>query len=395
MPDSSSAREGGCQAQSPRPLAAPLLNMSTGPVEVSRSVLEAQLAPILTPHTDGFWTLHDETLALLRSVLRTRARVVMTHGSIRTGIDLALRNFVGVGSRVLAIHNGFWGETIGRWAAQRGAKVTFLGHGPLDVVDVERVADALRRDRFDIVTLVHVETNAGIVNPVAEIGALVAQTDALFFVDTACSAGAMKVETDLWNIDIQTTGSHKCLSSVPGLAILTVSDKAWDRQAGERAGFYSDLRQWWANTVDRDALPPFTQPTTLVLALRQALLEIVAFGIENWWRHHAEVANRFMDGMRDAGFRMLLDDAPYDHERASYSDTVIAVRHPPNVGDEAFRALMLDQFGIFVIGNVGDYAGKSFRVGLMSPPQLDPANLARATGAFQDGARHLKQGTTP
>ena len=97
-----------------------VLNMSTGPVEVSRRVLDAQLATLLTPHSAEFWALHDETIGLLGQVLCTKGKVLMMHGSIRTGLDLALGNLVVPGTRVLSVQNGFWGSLIADWAERRG-----------------------------------------------------------------------------------------------------------------------------------------------------------------------------------------------------------------------------------------------------------------------------------
>ncbi|MGV2129515.1 pyridoxal-phosphate-dependent aminotransferase family protein [Agrobacterium vitis] len=364
-----------------------VLNMSTGPVEVSRHVLSAQLADLLTPHTEKFWAAHDETLALLGRVLRTQSRVLMMHGSIRTGIDLALANFIRPGTKVLCIVNGFWGELIAQWSERYGAEVTRLNHELLEPVDVQRVSEAVRASKFDLVTLVHVETNSGIVNPVEEVGKLLSATDTLYFVDTACSVGAMRVETDAWDIDIQTTGSHKCLSAVPGLAVVSVSEKAWAKLATiEPVGTYFEFRSWWRNTVERASVPPFTQPSTLVLALRAALQEIDVFGIEAWWELHERVADGFISEIRDIGFRLLLDDGPAANNRRLYSDTVIAVRYPEHIDDEKFRRVLLDDFGIFVIGNVGEFAGKSFRAGLMSAAQMQPVNVYGALAAFRETA---------
>ncbi|HME21196.1 MAG TPA: aminotransferase class V-fold PLP-dependent enzyme [Acetobacteraceae bacterium] len=364
-----------------------VLNMSTGPVEVSRRVLDAQLVPLLTPHTDDFWMLHDETIGLLGKVLRTTGKVLMMHGSIRTGIDVALGNLVVPGTRVLSVQNGFWGSLIADWSERRGAVVTRIDHGALEPVSVPRVADALATGSYDLVTVVHVETSSGIVNPVAEIGKLVASTDAIFFVDTACSAGAMKVDSDAWGIDVQVTGSHKCLSAVPGLAIVTISEKAWRRLARPRAmGTYFEFTQWWDSAVVRPVTPPFTQPTTLVLALRAALIEITSQGMESWWSTHTTVADEFMRAMRSAGFSFLVDGSATSSDRASYSDTVMAIRYPDHVSEVKFRRVLLDDFGIFVIGNVGEFAGSSFRVGLMSPPQMQAVNLYGAVAVFSQAA---------
>lgn len=364
-----------------------VLNMSTGPIEVTRNVLDAQNASILTPHLEAFWSAHDETIDLLAKVLRTKSKIFLMHGSIRSGIDVALANFIEPGTKVLSIINGYWGELIAQWAERRGAIVTRLVHGVLDPIDLQRVEDALRSGPFDLTTLVHVETNSGLVNPVREIGELVSRAGGLYFVDTACSAGAIELETDDWKIDIQTTGSHKCLASVPGLAVVSVSDKAWQHRsaiAGKQG--YFDFSELWKHSIERAHTPPFTQPTTLVLALRAALREICQFGMEKWWAIHRDLATRFMDDLRAGGFSMLIDESTVAGCRDSYSDTVIAVRYPPGVSDQSFRKILLEEFGIFVIGNVGEFAGRSFRVGLMGPAQMDAINMTGTVSALQRAA---------
>lgn len=364
-----------------------VINMSTGPVEVSKQVLAAQLADLLTPHSEQFWHIHDTTRGLLGRILRTDGRVLTMHGSIRTAVDVALANAIKPGNKVLCIVNGYWGELIAKWAEQYQAKVTRLTHGLIEPIDIQRVADALKADHYDMVTLVHVETNSGIVNPVQEVGRLVANTPTLFFVDSACSAGAMQIETDRWNVDIQTTGSHKCLASIPGLAIISLSDKAWAHlHRRPPIGNYFDFRALWQNTVERPHVPPFTQPTTLVFALRAALEEIDVVGIETWWALHRSVADRFIQEIRTLGFDLLLDEGPAAGHRNLYSDTVIAVRYPDKISDEKFRRVLLDEFGIFVIGNVGEFAGKSFRAGLMSPSQMQAVNVYGVLAAFRQAA---------
>jgi alanine-glyoxylate transaminase/serine-glyoxylate transaminase/serine-pyruvate transaminase len=258
-----------------------------------------------------------------------------------------------------------------------------LVFGLLTPVDEQRVAEALLGAHYDLVTLVHVETNTGVVNPVESIGRLILPSDTLFFVDGACSIGAMPFPTDAWGVDISTTGSHKCLCSIPGLAVISVSKKAWARLPSPGfMGSYFDLETWWRSTNERKDLPPFTQPTTLVFALHEALRQIEQIGVEAWWSVHREVADRFIREMRAAGFHMLLDNGPAADDRESYSDTVVALEYPPNVSDQACRDLLMNEFGIFVIGNIGEFSNRSFRVGLMSPPQLEAVNLDSALAAF-------------
>jgi alanine-glyoxylate transaminase / serine-glyoxylate transaminase / serine-pyruvate transaminase len=373
-----------------------VLNMTTGPVEVSPAVAQAQLAALYTPHVNGFWKAHDEAVASLKRVLKTRHLALPFHGSIRTGLDVALANFVRPGGRVLAIENGYWGQLIGQWAKTYGAEIVWVRGDPLAPIDLEAVVTALRNHPdVGLVTVVHVETSAGVVNPVDAIGRLVRAHGALYFVDSACSAGAMPYDTDGWFIDIGVTGSHKCLASVPGLAVVTLSDRAFaqvERTDRQPRANYFDLRHWVKTTLERSEAPPFTQPVGLILALAAALQEIEGRGKARFAAHR-HAASEFMDSVRETGLRMVLDAGPAHNDRDAYSDTVMAVEYPQGVSDAAFRGGLLEDHGIAVIGNIGQFAGQSFRVGLMSAPQLEAENFQGTLRAVRAVTRKLSRQT--
>ena len=360
------------------------LNMTSGPVEVSEAVLEAQLYPFLTPHHPDFWSLQDETLAMLGRIMATQGRVLAFHGSIRTGLDIALANLVAPGTPVLSISNGFWGDLIGTYAESYGARVHWVRENPLVPIGREKVAQALAaHPEVELVTIVHVETNTGLANPVNEIGALVQNHGALYYVDTACSAGGMPLETDAWHIDVGVTGSHKCLCSVPGLAVVSVSEQAWERAAEvSQAGNYFDFHSLHAMTVERLEVPPFTQPSGIIRALHAALSELEGIGREAWFERHRRAGARFRDTVRACGLSMLPEQDAGHNIQGALSDTVMAVRLPDEVDLETFRRVLVEEFGIYVLGNLGEFANCSFRVGLMSPPQLAEENLAATLQAI-------------
>lgn len=372
----------------------PSLNMTTGPVEVSSAVLDAQRAAFTSPHIGDFWSLHDETLSRLGRIMETTQSVLAFPGSIRAGLNVAIGNFVGPHERVLAISNGYWGELIGQMCRERGAEVIDLALPPLLPIDPDQVRAALAAaGSVDLVTIVHAETNVGIMNPIDRIGPIVREAGALFFVDTACSAGATSIGTDRCGIDVGVTGSHKCLASLPGLCVLTVSDRAWERLSRHprEVGFYN-LTNIRRQTIERPAPPPYTQPAGLFAALHEALGEIEARGIDNWFDEHRRAGRLVRDQLRAFGLTILPDlgAAAGRQDEAVYSDAVIAVGYPDGIDDEAFRAQLGKAYGVFVIGNVGDWSGRSFRMGLMSPPQLEPANVQRTLSSIEQALDDLK-----
>ena len=76
-----------------------------------------------------------------------------------------------------------------------------------EIVDPELVRAALRRKRYEAVTLVHNETSTGVINPLAEIARVVREeSDALLLVDAVSSLGGAPVETDAWGLDFVFAG---------------------------------------------------------------------------------------------------------------------------------------------------------------------------------------------
>ena len=361
------------------------LNMSTGPVEVTHRVRQAQSVASFSPHQEGFWEYHDETVALLAKTLKTASRVFMMHGSIRAGLDMALSNLIRQGTAVLSLENGYWSKMIGDWAEARGAKVTRLAFNGLAPVDPEIVRSVLQKDSYDIVSMTHVETNGGMLNPAGAIGEIVSKTDALFLLDTACSVGSIEVQTDNWNVDVSSAGSHKTLGAIPGLAVVTFSEKAWRymEKLPRQAGYY-DAKTWWAQTMDRNVGVNFTPPAGLVMALRESLLEINEMGVETFWQLHREAADDTFARFAEMGIHHIMDRGPAANQREAYSDTVLAMTLPKGREIEPFRLKLLDTYGVFVAGNIAELRGTSFRMGLMSFPQLDRVNLYGTLGCMEE-----------
>ena len=73
------------------------------------------------------------------------------------------------------------------------------------------------------------ETSTGVRHDIAAFGKLVGHTPAVLLVDAISGLGAMECRTDDWHIDVCVTGSQKALMLPPGLAFVSVSDKAWEQ----------------------------------------------------------------------------------------------------------------------------------------------------------------------
>ena len=193
--------------------------------------------------------------------------------------------------KILCLISGRWGE---RWRAIARAfslEVVSVTVPYGQAVDPAQLAAALQQhpDAAAVAATLS-ETATGVKNDVAAFGKIVAATPALLFVDAISGLGCMECRTDDFGIDVCVAGSQKGFMLPPGLAFVSVSDKAWakiDANTQPRA-FYFDLRKY------RDALAtgdsPFTPANTLIKALRVSLKQMRAEGNEKLWAKYARLA---------------------------------------------------------------------------------------------------------
>src|SRR5207249_989246 len=141
------------------------------------------------------------------------------------------------------------------------------------------------------------ETATGARGDIQAFGKLVAATPAVLVVDAISGLGVVECRTDDWHVDVCVTGSQKALMLPPGLAFVSVSEKAWKKiDATPVRAFYLDLRRYRKSLAESDT--PFTPANTLIRAQRASLKRIRAEGIENLWARHAKIAAACRAGVR-------------------------------------------------------------------------------------------------
>ncbi len=328
-----------------------------GPVSVPLKCREAYLTNYGSSDLEeNFFILLEENQRLLREILKTKNSVTIQSGEAMLILWGALKSTVRAGDRVLALSNGLFGHGFGEMAEAVGAKVEILEAAPGEFVDIDLLRSKIASFKPHLVTSVHCETPSGLLNPIAEIAPIVRESGALFCVDFVASAGGADVRVDEWGIDLGLLGSQKCLSILPDLSVLTVSDRAWS--AAERVNYAGyDAVLPWRNAVAKREMP-CTHNWHANAALNISLKLLLAEGLENSFKRHSEVAAYCRSRTRDLGLELYAAD-----EKLS-SPTVTAIKVPSgwtwNRLDTALR-----ECGMAVGGSYGNLAGKVFRIGHM------------------------------
>jgi aspartate aminotransferase-like enzyme len=286
---------------------------------------------------------------------------------------------------VLAVSIGAFGDRFARIATRYGADVTKLdvewGHAarPDDVRAALEAMDGQGRPAVAVL-LTHNETSTGVTNPLAALASAcrTAAPDALLLVDGISGLGAVPFEADGWGLDVVVTGSQKSWMIPPGLAMVSVSPRAWD--ASQRAAmprFYFDL------AAHRDSLAkgetPWTPAVGIAFALDVALGLLEAEGWESIFTRHAACGAAARAGVRALGFRLFADPAVA-------SDTVTAV-HLPDAMEWPVMNRELRGRGLVLAGGQGRLSGKIFRIGHLGAVSVD--ELLAALAILEETAASL------
>ena len=337
------------------------LLMGPGPSNVHPRVLRAMATPLVGHLDPDFLEIMDDTQALLRFVLQTSNRLTIPVSATGSaGMEAAFCNVIEPGDAVLIGVNGVFGTRMCDVAERCGATVHRLEASWGEVFDPQQVADALKRTPVKVVAMVHAETSTGARQPLEEMGTVVHEQGALLLVDTVTSLGGCPVEVDSWGLDVCYSGTQKCLSCPPGLAPLTLNEKAVEvlqsRQTKVQS-WYLDLtmvEQYWG----QERTYHHTAPVSMIYALREALRLIHEEGLETRFQRHERNHRALVAGVEALGLKMHV--AP---ENRLWTLNTVCI--PAGVDDAAVRGRLLHQFNIEIGGGLGALKGKVWRVGLM------------------------------
>jgi 2-aminoethylphosphonate-pyruvate transaminase len=172
--------------------------------------------------------------------------------------------------------------------------------------------------------MIHHETSVGLMNPVAEVGALCRKHDRLLLCDTVSSLGGEKVDVTHDAIDVCFSSANKCIHAVSGISFVCVHERAWQRMESVRPRvYYLDLKRYRRYLRDSGETP-FTPAVSTFFALDTALDELLAEGLPRRHQRYQRWNRRIRTRLRELGCQPLTDTG---HE----SCTLTCASLPPGV----------------------------------------------------------------
>lgn len=333
-----------------------------GPVSVDDDVLDALGQPVMRHYGPEWMDVYNETTALLKQVFQTQNDVFMVPGPGTVGLEMAMGSLLATGQKVIVCHNGFFGERLATVAESNGLNVVHVA-APLGLpIAVDDLSHALHEQPdAQVVVIVHHETTTTVMNPLRELAQMVREAGRVLVVDAVSSLGGVDLPVDAWGIDVCATAVNKCLECPPGLALVSVSPRAWEMVNSYTAthhGWYLSLKtwRWYADNWGSWHPTPVTMPTNNIIALRTSLRKIVAVGLPEHFAKHARACRAVRAGLSNMGFPLFVTS-----EFAS--PLVTALKPRPEFTAHDLQTWLAEQRGLCIGGGIGELAGQILRIG--------------------------------
>jgi aspartate aminotransferase-like enzyme len=348
-----------------------------GPVTVAETVLSATAQPLIDHRGPEFKALLARIASGMKPIFGTeRADVLVLGGSGTAGLEAAVANLFGPGDRLLACPIGVFGQRMIGIARTWGCEVEVLETEWGSALDPNALRARLAADtekRITGILLTHNETSTGTQNDMAALAAAIGDHGAYVVVDSVSGLAAVPFAMDAWGFDVVVTASQKALAAPPGLAMVAVAPRAWEKMEANRAPrFYLDLKK--AREFAALGQTPWTPPVSIVYGLDVALDEYERLGAPAVYERHSRYAAAIRAFASSIGLRV------YSREGA-HSVTVVAIHNAEGIDGDAIRKRLREERGIVIGGGQTVLKGKIMRIGTMG--DLTQTDVLGALGALE------------
>ncbi len=329
--------------------------ITPGPVSVPEQVLLDMARPMIHHRTPEFEEIFKEARNGLKKVFKTEQEPLILASSGTGAMESAVINTLNQGDKVLVINGGKFGE---RWIkicqayGINAESITIEWGRSVNPADVKAFLD--KNPDTKAVFVQGSETSSTVYHPVKELAAITKDMpETLLIVDGITSAGVHDTRFDEWGIDILITGSQKAFMLPPGLAFITLSQKAWNMvEKSTLPKFYFNLKTELKNQLKNTTA--WTAGVSLIIGLKTVLSMMEKEGIDNVFKRHSINAEATRTAVKALGLKLLAQDIP--------SNAATGCFLPENIDGKAFVKYLRDKCGVSLAGGQDHLAGKILRI---------------------------------
>jgi aspartate aminotransferase-like enzyme len=330
--------------------------MTPGPSPVPSFVREALSREIIHHRTDEFREILKEVNEGLKYLFCTENPVITFASSGTGAMEAAVNNFFSLGDKVIVISGGKFGQ---RWVEI--SKVYNLeiievkiewGTAP-DIEELKEILDKNENVKGLLTTLC--ETSTGTVYDIENIAKLTKEKDVLLIVDAISGLGQDRLLQDSWGVDVVVSGSQKGFMLPPGLAFISLNEKAKKfLETSNLPKYYFDLKKALKSYKKNDT--PFTPAVSLIVALKEAIEFIKKEGIENRWERFKKMAFATQEAAKVLGLEIF-------SKRPSSSVTAICA--PSGIKSTDIVKTLRKKYGLSIAAGQEEVKDKIFRIAHM------------------------------
>jgi len=292
-----------------------------GPLTTSRTVKQAMLRDLGSRDFEFIELVKDIRCKLveLGQASPEEYTTVLMQGSGTFGLEAVISSTVPPDGKLMVIINGAYGKRLAKMASVLKIETVTLECPENTTPALEQIEAALRDDpRITNVAVVHCETTTGIINPIREIGEIVGQAGAAYFVDAMSSYGAVPVNLGECGIDYLVSSANKCIEGVPGFSFILARISSLEKTAGYARTLSLDLLDQYRG-LEKNGQFRFTPPTHALIAFRQALAELEAEGgVAGRGDRYRRNYETLIEGMRRLRFKEYLRREDQGHIITSF-----------------------------------------------------------------------------
>ncbi|MDH3514395.1 MAG: alanine--glyoxylate aminotransferase family protein [Gammaproteobacteria bacterium] len=337
--------------------------MGPGPSDVHPRVLTAMARPTIGHLDPAFITMMEEIKALLQYAFQTRNALTLPLSAPGSaGMESCFVNLVEPGEKVIVCINGVFGERM-KDNIERCGGVPIVVEDPMgSPVNPDKLEDALNKHRdVRLVAFVHAETSTGVLSDAERLADIARGHDCLTIVDTVTSLGGSPLKVDEWRLDAVFSGSQKCLSCAPGLAPVTLNDRAVEKIKQRKTrvqSWFFDLNLIMSYWGSGKRAYHHTAPVNTLYGLHEGLAMLQEEGLEPSWTRHRHLHLALRSGIEAMGLRFFVEEPG----RLPQLNAIVV---PEGVDEAVLRSRLLNDYNLEIGAGLGALAGKIVRIGLM------------------------------
>ena len=328
--------------------------MMVGPTKIPRRVLDAMNKQAISHRSEEYRQVQERVTSNMKKIFGTNNQVLVLTSSGTGAMESVIQNCFSPNDEVVVPVVGNFSRLYAEIAEIYGLNVKRINFENGETADIEKVMANVNKNTKGVL-LVHNESSTGVFNDVKGFGKALKNTNAILIVDSVSGAGGLEMRMDKWNVDVVLTSSQKALMSPPGLAFVSLSEKAWERvKYSAYPKYYFDFKRASEFNKKNETL---TTPSTHVLfAVDEALKMILEEGLDNVYQRHIDNTRLLIEGVKRLGYRLLAKD-----ERFA-SPSLTAIRAP---GYANYMVKELKERNVIVNPGIGELKNDVFRVGVM------------------------------